>query len=40
VTSISRTLWMDGDTLRYELKMGMEGAAATRHLTGSFRRTE
>src|SRR5947209_19330473 len=40
VTSISRSFWMDGETLRYELKMGMEGNALTRHLTGSFRRTD
>jgi hypothetical protein len=40
VTSISRSLWMDGDTLRYELKMGMEGVPLVRHLTASFRRTD
>jgi hypothetical protein len=40
VTAISRSFWMDGDTLRYELKMGMEGNAAIRHLTGSFRRSD
>jgi nitrobindin-like protein len=40
VTSISRSLWMDGETLRYELRMGMEGAAAVRHLTASFRRAD
>ena len=39
VTAISRSFWMDGETLRYELKMGLEGAAAIRHLTGSFRRS-
>jgi len=31
---------MDGETLRYELKMGLEGAVALRHLTGSFRRSD
>jgi hypothetical protein len=31
---------MDGETLRYELKMGMEGAAAVRHLTGTFQRAD
>ena len=40
VTSISRSLWMDGETLRYELKMGMEGAPLAPHLTASFRRAE
>ena len=40
VTSISRSLWLDGDTLRYELKMGMEGSPLARHLTASFRRAE
>jgi hypothetical protein len=40
VTSISRSFWMDGDTLRYELKMGMEGVPLARHLTASFRRAE
>jgi len=40
VTSISRSLWMDGETLRYELKMGIEGSPAVRHLTASFRRTD
>ena len=38
VTSISRSLWMDGEMLRYELKMAMEGVALVRHLTASFRR--
>jgi hypothetical protein len=40
VTSISRSLWLDGDTLRYELKMGMEGVPLARHLTASFQRTD
>jgi len=40
VTSISRSLWLDGDTLRYELKMGMEGVPLARHLVGSFRRVD
>ncbi len=40
VTSISRSLWMDGETLRYELKMGMDGAPLARHLTASFRRAD
>ena len=40
VTSISRSLWMDGETLRYELKMGIDGAPLARHLTASFRRAD
>jgi hypothetical protein len=40
VTSISRSLWMEGETLRYELKMGMEGAPLAPHLTASFRRVD
>jgi len=40
VTSISRSLWLDGDTLRYELKMGMEGVPFARHLVATFRRVE
>jgi hypothetical protein len=40
VTSISRSFWMDGDTLRYELKMGMNAAPAAPHLTASFRRAD
>jgi hypothetical protein len=40
VTSISRSLWLEGDTLRYELKMGMEGSPLARHLTASFRRAD
>ena len=38
VTSISRSFWMDGDTLRYELKMGLDGAPPAPHLAASFRR--
>ena len=40
VTAISRSLWLEGDTLRYELKMGMEGVPLAQHLVASFRRTE
>ena len=40
VTSISRSFWMDGDTLRYELKMGMERAPLAPHLAASFRRAD
>jgi hypothetical protein len=40
VTSISRSLWLEGDTLRYELRMGMENTPLRRHLTASFRRAD
>jgi hypothetical protein len=40
VTSISRSLWLEGDTLRYELKMGMEGVSRVQHLVASFRRSD
>ena len=40
VTSISRSIWLDGDTLHYELKMGMEGVPLARHLVASFRRSD
>jgi hypothetical protein len=38
VTSISRSLWMEDETLRYELKMGLAGAPPAPHLRASFRR--
>jgi nitrobindin-like protein len=40
VTSISRSLWLEGDTLRYELKMAMDNIPLTRHLVASFRRAD
>jgi hypothetical protein len=40
VTSISRSFWLEGDTLRYELKMGMGGAPLARHLVASFHKVE
>jgi THAP4-like, heme-binding beta-barrel domain len=40
VTSISRSLWLEGDTLRYELKMGMENIPLARHLVASFSRAD
>jgi THAP4-like, heme-binding beta-barrel domain len=40
VTSISRSLWLEGGILRYELKMGMEGTPLARHLRASFRRAD
>ena len=40
VTSISRSLWLEGETLHYETRMGMEGVPMVRHLTASFRRID
>ena len=40
VTAISRSFWMDGEILHYEVKMGLEGAPASRHLTATFRRAD
>ena len=40
VTSISRSLWLEGETLRYEVKMGMGGAPAAPHLTATLRRAD
>ena len=40
VTSISRSLWLEGDTLRYELKMAMDNIPLVRHLVASFRRAD
>jgi hypothetical protein len=40
VTAISRSLWLDGDTLRYETRMAMEGVPLATHLTASFKRLE
>jgi hypothetical protein len=40
VTSISRSLWLEGDTLRYELKMAMDNIPLARHLVASFRRAD
>jgi hypothetical protein len=40
VTSISRSLWQEDDTLRYELKMGMAGVPVARHLAASFKRVD
>src|ERR1700740_1893449 len=40
VTSISRSLWLEGDTLRSELKMGMAGVPVARHLAASFKRVD
>ena len=40
VTSISRSLWLEGETLQYELKMGMGDVRLARHLIASFRRVD
>ncbi|HET9848280.1 MAG TPA: heme-binding beta-barrel domain-containing protein, partial [Candidatus Dormibacteraeota bacterium] len=40
VTSISRSIWLDGQILHYELEMGMEGIPLARHLVASFQRTD
>ena len=40
VTSISRSLWLEGEALHYETRMGMEGVPTVRHLTASFRRVD
>ena len=40
VTSISRSFWLEGDTLHYEVKMGMEGVPIERHLVANFRRSD
>jgi THAP4-like, heme-binding beta-barrel domain len=40
VTSISRSLWVEDDTLRYELKMGLNSAPLTQHLVSRLRRTD
>src|SRR5437588_7223129 len=39
VTSISRSLWLDGEGLRYELKMGLEVMPLAPHLVASLSRT-
>jgi hypothetical protein len=40
VTSISRSFWLEGDTLHYELSMAMEGVPPAQHLRASFRRSD
>lgn len=40
VTSISRSLWLEGDTLHYEVKVGMDGVPLVRHLLARFRRSD
>lgn len=38
VTGVERDIWLDGDTLHYELRMAMETVGLTRHLHASFQR--
>ena len=40
VTSIHRSIWLDGETLRYELEMAMEGVPLAQHLLAWFRRAD
>jgi hypothetical protein len=40
VTGISRSFWLEGQTLHYETRMAMEGIALATHLTASFSRVE
>jgi hypothetical protein len=39
VTGVERDLWLDKDTLHYELRMAMETVPLTHHLHASFQRT-
>jgi len=38
VTGVERDIWLEGDTLRYELHMAMETVPLTKHLQASFHR--
>lgn len=38
VTAVERDIWLEGDALRYELRMAMETVPLTRHLQASFQR--
>jgi hypothetical protein len=40
VTAISRSFWLDGETLRYEVRMGLDGAPPAPHLAASFHRMD
>src|SRR2546421_977624 len=40
VTSISRSFWLEDESLNYELKMGMGDVRLARHLVASFRRVD
>ncbi len=38
VTALARTFWAEGDTLRYELRMAIDGGPLLPHLAATFRR--
>jgi len=38
VTALARTIWLDGETLRYTLQMALDGGPLLPHLAASFRR--
>jgi len=38
VTAVARTIWLDGDRLRYELQMALDGGPLRHHLSASFAR--
>lgn len=38
VTGLARSLWLEGDTLRYELRMAMGDGSLVPHLAATFRR--
>jgi hypothetical protein len=38
VTDVSRTIWVEGDVLRYELSMAMASVPMTHHLSATLRR--
>jgi hypothetical protein len=40
VTAISRSVWLEGDQLHSETRMGMDGRPPTRHLKATFRRVD
>lgn len=39
VTALARVFWLDGDRLRYELRMALGGGPLLLHLNAEFRRT-
>ncbi len=40
VTAIARRIWLDGETLRYELVMAMSSGPLVHHLTATLRRLD